>query len=165
MKRILYSCVVVASVLVASPRTTLAQRETTAGVEVEKDIALLRRNLRSEKKKIIALNVPLTETEATKFWPVYDQYAADMSKHYDAFYALIKDYAATQKTMSDAQATEMLTRWSKIQVELTETRQQYIPRVQQVIPGRKAAHFFQVDRRLYQMLDLQIASEIPLIVP
>src|SRR5215217_1106846 len=155
MKRIIYSCVAVASVLVASPRTTLAQRETTAGVEVEKDIALLRRNLRSEKKKIIALNVPLTETEATKFWPVYDQYAADMSKHYDAFYALIKDYAATQKTMTDEKATEMLTRWSTIQVELAQTRQQYIPRVQKVIPGRKAAHFFQIDRRLYEMLDLQ----------
>ena len=165
MKRLLYPCLVVASAFVATPATTLAQRETATGVVVEKDIALLRRNLRSEKKKIIALNVPLTETEATKFWPVYDQYAADMSKHYDAFYALIKDYASTQKTMTDAQASEMLKRWSAIQIDLTQTRQKYIPLVEKVIPGRKAAHFFQIDRRLYEMLDLQIASEIPLVMP
>ena len=56
----------------------LAQRETDSGVEIDKDIALLRRNLRTEKKKLIAANLPLTETEATKFWPIYDQYAAEM---------------------------------------------------------------------------------------
>src|SRR4051812_49868970 len=104
MKRLLYPCLVIASALAATPTVAHAQRETATGVEVEKDITLLRRNLRSEKKQIIALNVPLTETEATKFWPVYDQYTLDMSKHYDAFYAVIKDYAATQKTMTDVQA-------------------------------------------------------------
>lgn len=165
MKRLLYSCLVVASAVAAAPGSASAQRETASGVEVEKDITLLRRNLRGEKKKIIAANVPLTETEATKFWPVYDQYALDMSKHYDAFYALIKDYAATQKSMTDAQAVDMLKRWSAIQVDIAQTRQKYVPIVEKVIPGRKAAHFFQVDRRLYEMLDLQIASEIPLIVP
>ena len=46
----------------------------------EKDISLLRMDLRSEKKKIIALNVPFTDVEATKFWPVYDQYVGEMTR-------------------------------------------------------------------------------------
>jgi hypothetical protein len=164
MKRIVVPCLMLVSAVTAAPCTARAQRETASGVEVEKDLALLRRNLRAEKKKIIALNVPLTETEATKFWPVYDQYAAAMSKHYDDFYSVIKDYAANQKTLTDAQAVDMIKRWSEIQVELAQTRQEYVPRIEKVIPGKKAAQFFQVDRRLYALMDMQVASEVPLVV-
>ena len=150
--------------LAAPTSITFAQRETASGVEVEKDIALLRRNLRAEKKKIIAANVPLTETEATKFWPVYDQYAAEMAKNNDGLDSLIRDYAANQKTLTDAQASDMLKRWSAVQVSVAQTRQKYIPIVEKVLPGKKAALFFQIDRRLYLLMDIQIASEIPLVI-
>ena len=150
--------------LAAPSARSFAQQETVTGVEVEKDLALVRRNLRAEKKKILAANVPLTETEATKFWPVYDQYAAEMSKHYDEFYAVIKDYAANQKTLTDAQAISMLKRWSDIQVEVAQTRQKWVPAIAKVIPGKKAALFFQIDRRLYALMDLQVASEVPLVI-
>jgi hypothetical protein len=144
--------------------TAVAQRETANGVEVEKDLALIRRDIRAEKKKIIAANMTLTETEATKFWPVYDQYVAEMTKHNDEFFAVIKDYAANQKTISDAQASSMIKRWVEIQIGRDQTRQKYIPLFEKVIPGRKVALFFQIDRRLYALLDMQVASEIPLIV-
>ena len=162
--KIIFSCLVLVFAFTADHRHAFAQTETATGVEIEKDLALLRRNLRAEKKKIVALNVPLTEEEATKFWPLYDKYAAGMSKHYDEFYAIIKEYAANQKTLSDAQAISMIKRWSEIQVELAQTRQKYVPLVEKVLPGKKAALFFQIDRRLYELMDLQVASEVPLVI-
>ena len=164
MRKIAFSGVLLIFALMAASSSVLAQTVTDNGVDVEKDLVLLRRNLRAEKKQIIAMNVSLTETEATKFWPVYDQYAADMAKHYDEFYAVIKDYAAHQKTLTDEQAISMIKRWSDIQVEVAKTRQRYVPLVEKVIPGRKAALFFQVDRRLYALMDIQTASEIPLVI-
>jgi len=164
MRKIVFSGVLLIIALVAASSSVLAQTITDKGIEVEKDLQLLRRDLRSEKKKIIAMNVPLTETEATKFWPVYDAYAADMRKHYDDFYAVIKDYAANQKTLTDAQAVSMIKRWSDIQVELAQTRQKHVPLIEKTIPGKKAALFFQIDRRLYALMDLQIASEVPLVL-
>ena len=163
MTKSILSCVLLTLVFTAASSTAFAQRETATGVEVEKDLALLRRDLRADKKKLIALNVPLTEIEATKFWPVYDQYAGEMSKFYDEFYSIIKEYAANQKTLTDAQASSMMNRWAAVQVQQAQTRQKYIPMVEKVIPSRKAALFFQVDRRLYQLMDLQVASQIPLI--
>ena len=160
----LLTCLGMVVALAAPTSISFAQKETASGVEVDKDIALLRRNLRSEKKKIIAANVPLTETEATKFWPVYDQYAAEMGKNNDALDSLVRDYAANQKTLTDAQASDMLKRWSAWQVSVAQTRQKYIPIVEKVLPGKKAALFFQIDRRLYLLMDIQIASEIPLVV-
>jgi hypothetical protein len=164
MKKKIFSGFILAFAFVLANSTAFAQTETDKGIEIEKDLQLLRRDLRSEKKKILAANVPLTETEATKFWPVYDQYAAEMSKHYDDFYAVIKDYAANQKTLTDAQAADMVKRWSQIQVEVAQTRQKYVPLIANVIAGKKAALFFQIDRRLYALMDLQIASQVPLVI-
>jgi len=163
MARMILSCVVLTIAFTAASRTAFAQRETATGIEVERDLALLRRDLKSDKKKLIALNVPLTENEATKFWPVYDQYTGEMSKVYDEFYSIIKEYAANQKTLTDAQASSMINRWAAIQVQQAQTRQRYIPIVEKVIPSRKAALFFQIDRRLYELMDLQVASQIPLV--
>lgn len=163
MARMILSCVVLTIAFTAASSTAFAQRETATGIEVERDLALLRRDLRSDKKQLIALNVPLTADEATKFWPVYDQYAGEMSKVYDEFYAIIKEYAANQKTLTDAQASSMINRWAAIQVQQAQTRQRYIPIVEKVIPARKAALFFQIDRRLYELMDLQVAAQIPLV--
>lgn len=159
MLKIIFSILIIA--LTCS--TSFAQKETASGVETDKDLELLRRDLRSEKKKLIALNLPLTAEESTRFWPVYDQYAADMSKVYDQFYKVVKEYTSIQKTITDDQASSLMKRWAELMVQLAQTRQRYIPIVEKVIPARKAAYFFQVDRRLYALLDLQVVSQTPLI--
>ena len=164
MMKIIFSCGVLLLAFAAANGTALAQTETANGVEVEKDLALLRRDIRAEKKKIIAANVSLTPEEATKFWPVYDQYVAEMTKNNDEFYSVIKDYAANQKTLTDAQASSMIKRWVEIQIAQAQTRQKYIPLFEKVVPAMKVARFFQIDRRLYLLLDLQVTSEVPLIV-
>lgn len=164
MKKSLFSCVVLLVAVMAANSIAFAQKETASGVSVDTDLVLLRRDLRGEKKQLIALNLPLSETEATKFWPVYDQYAAEMAKHNDEFYGLIKEYASNQKTLTDAQAATMIKRWAEIQVELMQTRVKYIPLVEKVIPPRKAALFFQIDRRLYALMDLQTSAQLPLLI-
>jgi len=161
---LIFSCLIIAITLGAANLTALAQKETATGVDLEQDILLLRRDLRGDKKKLIALNLPLTETEATQFWRVYDKYAADMGKRNDEFYALIKDYVANQKTLTDDQAATMLKRWAELQVEAVQIRQKYIPVVEKVISPRKAALFFQIDRRLYAMMDLQTSAQLPLLI-
>lgn len=162
--KIFFSCLVLTLAFAGANVSAFAQRETSTGMSVETDLELLRRDLRSEKKKLIALNVPLTDTEATKFWPVYDQYVEEMRKHNDEFYAVIKEYAANQKTLTDAQALSMIKRWSDIQVRQAQTRQKYIPIIEKVLPGKKAALFFQIDRRLWALMDIQVASEVPLVI-
>ena len=163
MVKILFSCLVLTISITAANSKAFAQRETATGVEVERDLALMRRDLRADKKKLIALNLPLTDVEATKFWPVYDQYVEEMRKLNDEFYEVIRDYAANQKTLTDAQASSLINRWAGIQVRQAQLRQKYIPIIEKVIPGRKAALFFQIDRRLYALMDLQVSSQIPLV--
>ncbi len=40
----------------------------------------MRKDIRSQKKQLIAANLQLTDAEATKFWPAYDAYTAETTK-------------------------------------------------------------------------------------
>ena len=65
-----------------------------------------------------------------------------MAKHNDEFYTLIKDYAEKQKTLTEDEAASMLKRWADIQVEVSKTRQKYIPLVEKVISAPRRRRTF-----------------------
>lgn len=105
----------------------------------------------------------LTDAEATKFWPVYDRYTADLIKINDKKFALIQDYADHWGTMSDEQASRFRRDWLDVDIAITQLRQRYVPEVTEVLNGRKTATFFQLDRRISMMIDLQLASKLPIV--
>jgi hypothetical protein len=114
---------------------------------------------------LIAANLPLTDAEAVKFWPLYDQYAAENTKINDTRFAVIKEYAANYNTLTDAQAQDLITRSIGVDESFVQLRLRYIPIFQKVLSGKKTAMFFQMDKRVALMIDLQLASMIPLVQP
>lgn len=131
----------------------------------DQDIQLMRKDVRSQRKQIVAANMPLTDAEAEKFWPVFDQYTAEMTKIYDTRFALIQEYAQNYGTMTDAQAVSLAQRWGQSDESAMQLRLKYIPIFEKALPGKKAVLFFQIDRRLALMIDLQLAAAIPLVQP
>jgi hypothetical protein len=130
----------------------------------DEDIKLLRKDLRSEKKQIVAANMNLTDVEAEKFWPVYDQYTADAAKINDTKAALIKEYWQTFDTMSGEQAESYIRKRAAVEESIMQLRLKYIPVFRKVLSGRQTALFFQIDWRLGLIIDLQLA-QMPLIDP
>jgi hypothetical protein len=148
-------------------QSTAEQKSATTDKDAQalrdQDIALLRKDIRSKKKQLIAANLPLTDTEATKFWPVYDQYTADLVKINNTKYDLIKEYADNYGTMTDAQADSMTKRLLDLDLSAAQLRQKYQPMFRAVLTAKKTVTFFQLDRRITMMIDLQLASQIPLV--
>ena len=140
-----------------------ASPSQTGQVMNSQDVDLLRQDIRSKKKQLIAANLKLTEAEATKFWPVYDQYTQELIKINDAKYDLIKQYAQNWGAITDDQAMIWLRHWLDLDAAVTQLRSKYVPIVRGVLPGKKAATFFQLDRRISMMIDLQISSQLPLV--
>jgi len=128
-------------------------------------VQLMRQDIRSERKKIVAANLPLTEAEAIKFWPVYDRYVLEHSKIYDTRYALIKDYMQSYNTMTSEQANYFIKSWVTSEEQMAELRLKWMPEFEKVIPPKKTAMFYQIDRRLGYMVELQLSSQIPLVKP
>ena len=152
----------------AQPQQPAAQQGDRAA-ETEKviddTIQLMRQDIRSQRKQIVAANLPLTEPESIKFWPVYDRYVVEHSKIYDTRYALIKEYAKNYNTMTDDQARSFITRWTKTEEQMAQLRLTWIPEFEKVVSAKKTAIFFQIDRRLGLMVELKLSSEIPLAKP
>jgi hypothetical protein len=128
----------------------------------DEDIALLRKDLRAMKMQVIGQNMSLSEEEGLKFWPIYNHYVKDLQVVNDQKYALLKQYAEMWATMSDQDAMIYVRHWLEVDGQAQALRLQYVPTVSQVLPGRKAATFFQLDRRLNMIVDLQLFSQIPL---
>jgi len=136
--------------------------DNTAHAIFDQQVALLRRDIRSIKKQLIAANLTLTDSEATKFWQVYGEYSADMEKISDTKAAIIKEYSDEYATLTDDQADNLIRRWLDTDIEQTKLRQHYVPIFRKVLPGKKAATFFQLDRRISTMIDVQLTSQLPL---
>jgi hypothetical protein len=132
---------------------------------MSQDIDLLRKDIRSQKKQLIAANMPLTDTEAQKFWPVYDQYTAELVKINNDKYALIQEYVQSNGNMTDAQADNWSTRILKVDADVTALRQTYWANFRKVLPAKKAAVYEQIERRAQMLIDVQLASQIPLLQP
>src|SRR5215468_3321470 len=130
----------------------------------DQDLQFLKRDLRSQKKQIIAANMDLTDAEAEKFWPVYDRYAADLATIYDAKIALFQEYLATSETMSGDQAENYLRRRAAVEQDQMQLRLQYLPEFRKLLTGREAALFYQIEWRLDLMINLQLA-QAPMINP
>jgi hypothetical protein len=140
-----------------------AQKESTTHVMSNQDMDLLRKDLRSKRKQLIAANLKLTDTEATKFWPVYDQYIVELITINDRKFALIQEYADNWGKLTNEQSLLFTRNWLDMDIAIAQLRQKYVPMVSKVLEGRKTATFFQLDRRIAMMMDLQVSSQMPLV--
>ena len=170
MKKITFAALLLAGLCVVGSPKAVAQNtsslpsaaDSTANAITDQQMALLRRDIRSIKKQLIAANLTLADSEAIKFWQVYEQYSAETEKINGERTAIIKEYSDEYGTLTDAQADSLIRRWLDTDIEQARLRQRYVPIFRKVLPGKKAATFFQLDRRISTMIDVQLTSQLPL---
>jgi hypothetical protein len=134
------------------------------GSSIDQEIAMLRSDLRSNRKQVVAANMKLTDAEAEKFWPTYDQYVSELVRINDAKYALVKEYLQSTN-LTDEQTDTLSKRWLAVDESVVQLRLKYIPIFRRSLSTKGTAMFFQIDRRVQMMIDLQLASSLPLIEP
>ena len=129
----------------------------------DSDIQLLRSNVQSEKNAIIAHTMRFTDPEAAAFWPVYRIYVRDQDSIADRRLQLITEYAKSIENLDDAKAKDLAQRMMNVDGDTLSLREKYWPQFEKALGGKKAAKFYQVDDRLSLIIDVQLASQIPLI--
>ena len=127
------------------------------------DVQLLRQDLQSLKNQIISDTMNLNDKEISAFWPIYKEYAAAQHSIAAKRLAVISDYARNLDKMTDSTARTLTDRMFAVESETQSLRKEYLPRFEKALGAKRAAKFYQVDNRLTLMVNLQLASEIPLI--
>ena len=142
----------------------LAQTATVQATPItDSDIQLLRSNVQADKNQIITHTMQFTDAESTAFWPVYRDYARDQQTIADERLEVIKDYAKNIDSFDNNKAQDMAQRSLNVDAKFLNLRQQYWPKFEKALGAKRAAKFYQVDNRLTLIINMQLASEIPLV--
>ena len=119
--------------------------------------------MRSQKVAEAAEVMIFTEDEAVKFWPIYQEYQAEIAKLTDRKLAGIKDYADNYEKMTDAKAKELADLTLQLEVDRVGIKKKYIDKIRQALSSKMANRFLQVENQIQFLMDLQIGASLPVI--
>ena len=131
--------------------------------EIDKAIETLRKDARAGKADILGKTMALDSTQAAAFWPVYKQYEAELATVNNDRVAIIQDLAEHFDSLDDVKAKALLDRQMALEEKKLALQKKYKDEMLKALPAKTVARFFQVDSRLNKLVELAIASEIPLV--
>ncbi|HEX8782605.1 MAG TPA: hypothetical protein VF764_04490, partial [Steroidobacteraceae bacterium] len=132
--------------------------------DLEPAIQMLRQDVGRDRRDIVKANMLLTNSEAARFWPLYDQYRSEMHKVGDRRLKVITDYAANRDSMSEDEANRLGREWLDAEKQRVDIKEQYFKKFQKEgLSARTTARFFQIDQKLDAAVDAALAAHIPLI--
>jgi Spy/CpxP family protein refolding chaperone len=146
-----------ALMVAATPLASIAQDLSTSS-----DEQVLLKQVQTNKRGLYADYLKMTDAESKAFWPIYDDYEAELKKVDERFMAMINDFAAKYDTLTDAQAAEMLKERLTLDRERVDLKVKYTDRIARVLPGIKALRFAQLESRIDNLMRRNLYTIIPL---
>jgi selenophosphate synthase len=128
--------------------------------------ALIREKVKADKKLLVASNMKLTEAEDKAFWPIYDAYQKDLAAINERLGKTIKAYADVYNAgtgVNDEMATKLGNEVLAIDQSVVDLNKTYFAKAKAVIPAAKAARYIQIERKIRQLLQAELADQIPLV--
>jgi len=131
--------------------------------EIDKALEAMRKDARAGKSDILGKTMKLDSQQAAAFWPIYKQYEAELVTVNNDRVAIIQDLAEHFDALDDVKAKALLDRQVAFEEKKFALMKKYKDEMLKVLPAKTVARFFQVESRLNKLVDLTIASEIPLV--
>jgi hypothetical protein len=131
--------------------------------EIDKAIEKLRVDARAGKADILGKTMKLDSQQAAAFWPVYKQYEAEAKALGDERLGIIQDLSDHFDSLDDVKAKALLERQLALEDKKLALTKKTKDEMLKVLPAKTVARFFQVDSRLNKLVELTVASEIPLV--
>lgn len=116
-----------------------------------------------DRRRLIAENLPLTTSEAKRFWPLYAQFEKELLVFTEKRQAIIAKFGENHESMTDAMAREILLGRLAIEDGVARLIRVYLPRFEQVLPVKKLARYYQIESKIRTAVDAGIEEALPLI--
>jgi hypothetical protein len=142
---------------------SLLVNSVSYGKGVDAYIQLLRSDARTQKAAVITEAMQFTDEESSAFWPVHREYELELSEIIDNRIELIKDYAQNYDNLTDEKARELAKKVFAMEKRRTKLKKKYFKKFEKALSATIAAKFIQVENQINLLVDLQIASGLPLI--
>jgi hypothetical protein len=127
------------------------------------DTQILIEKIKADKKLLVAENMQLSEAEARKFWPIYDEYQNELFILRMRSLKLIDTYAENYKSMTNDMAKKLLDEYLTIERLRQKAREAYLPKFRKVLPEIKVARYYQIENKIGAVVNYELAKQIPLV--
>ena len=124
-------------------------------------IEVARAGSRAERASIISTAMSFSDKDAVTFWPIYRQYEYERASLDDGRVAVIKEYTDKNATVTDAEAKSMAERMFEYDSRLVMLKKKYFKKLNKVLPAFTVTKFFQVDRRIDLLMDMNVEAALP----
>ena len=162
-RRMIGTCLVLLGLASAAAAQTPKSTEDTQRANLSAYVELLRSDVRAQKVAIITELMGFTEAEDKAFWPIYREYDSELSTINDARVEGIREYAANYEKVTDALADSLATKALELEARRHELKKKYYERFKMALSPKVAARFLQIENQLLMLIDLQIASSLPIV--
>lgn len=126
-------------------------------------IDILKKDIQTEAKKLVGENLEMTDEQAKVFWPVYDEYTAELLELSNERINVISSYMLDYYDLSDEKAETLVNQAMDIDQKRLDLKRKYIAKMNEVLPAKLVGKFFQIDSYLQTLLTIQRQSTIPFI--
>lgn len=127
------------------------------------DVAALKAAAKADKRALVASTLKLSDTEAKKFWPLYDDFQRKQDALNRRTARLVEEVVAQSGPISEAHAKALLNEALAIEDEENRVRRGYQSRLVKVLPATKVMRYLQVENKLRAIQDYDIATVMPLL--
>ena len=124
---------------------------------------LLRIDLRATKAEVVTDAMELSAREAEVFWPLYQEYDESLSRLNAERINMIREFTANFSNIDNERAREFSRRSFEFSRRRMELLERYTRRIDKAMSPVLAARFAQVESQLLMIVDVQLASDFPLI--
>jgi hypothetical protein len=166
MKWILSAAMTVSMCLIPAAQAQSASHQPSPdahNTNMSAYIELLRSDVRTVKATVMGQMMDLNDDQAAKFWPIYREYDLKLQELNDKKLASIKQYANDSETITNEQAETLAKSALELENQRNELKKVYFEKVSAQLGGILAARFLQVENQLLMLIDLQIASSLPIV--
>lgn len=153
--------------LVCAAATAMAQQapadQQNREANLKTYVDLLRKDVKKEKVAILTELMQLGPDDASKFWPLYNDYDKELTQLADERIAFIRMYAENYGSLADDKASQIVNGLLDVFSRRNALEKKYFQRMSQALGAKTAARFIQVEHQLLLITDLQISASLPVV--
>ena len=128
---------------------------------IDSTIAVVRANMQADRTVLITTGMNFNDKDGAAFWPIYKQYEYERSRLDDDRVAVIKEYTQKYPTLTDAEAKAMADQMLDCESRQAELKKKYYKKFNKVLPALTVTKFFQLERRIDLIMDMQVEASLP----
>jgi hypothetical protein len=129
----------------------------------ETDIQGIRKDIAEVAKEVVAENMELTPEQATIFWPIYDEYRAEMKLLGDKEVAIIEEFMLNYYVLENDIADKILEDAMDLERDKISLKNEYIRKMKKELPAAVVGKFYQLENRLNLLISAEKASRLPML--